>query len=257
MKSRIQHDFGKAAPLYDSHAVLQREVACHLFGLSSHMLQDNTRILDAGCGTGYFHELARSHQFYGDIVQLDLAFPMCQLAALYASAPPYGRSYTITGDSESLPLANSTCNGVFSSLMMQWTDINSCSREFKRVLTPGGTLALSSFGTRTLHELATAFSAIDTMPHVNSFIPHSALITALEEAGFRHITFEQEIKTVYYDSVLSLMRGLKYIGATHKTASPRKSLYGKGLLYSLEAAYSKEAEGVPSTWDIYYIVATA
>lgn len=257
MKFRVQHDFGKAASSYDSHAMLQRDVARDLFNMSRQTLSQSGAILDAGCGTGYFHELMRSNKIYANITQLDLAVPMCRIASSYASSPPFGTTFTLAGDCEMLPLSPESFEVVFSSLAVQWTDILLSSREFARVLKSQGTLALATFGTDTLKELKASFATIDDLPHVNQFTHHKALIDALEQAGFNEVALHREQKIVYYSKVMSLMKNLKSLGATYKQ-SHRKSLYGKGFIEKLEQGYAQayaDEKGLPSTWDIYYILA--
>jgi malonyl-CoA O-methyltransferase len=257
MKYRIQHDFGKAAAQYDQHALLQRQVAQQLFALAHPQFQPVNRILDAGCGTGYFHELARSHHCYSTVTQVDIAEPMCHIAANYASAPPFGTTHTLAADCELLPFADGSFTDIFSSLMIQWTDYPRCLQEFHRILAAGGTLSLATLGTDTLSELASACGSVDTAPHVNRFISTGTLLAALSDAGFATITLQEERKRIYYPTVRALMHSLKAIGARYKEHR-RPSLYGKGWLENIEQAYREhygDAEGLPATWHMYYIVA--
>ena len=257
MPSKVQHDFGKAAAGYDAHALLQRQVALALFTTAQPYIMASNTILDAGCGTGYFHELMRSRQYYQHITQLDLAAPMCEVAASYASSAPYGTTTTITGDCESMPFMDGVFDGVFSSLVVQWTDFVLSAKEFSRVLSPQGWLAMSTVGTGTLHELAGAFKVVDNAPHIYPFMQHEDVTNILRQAEFSDITLERETIVRYYPTVMALMRELKALGARYKHPV-RKSLLGKGAMAALERAYKEQygtAEGLPASWNIYRVIA--
>jgi malonyl-CoA O-methyltransferase len=113
-KFRIKRDFNQAAYTYDQYAILQRKVADLLFKIAKIKFANNSRILDAGCGTGYFYELVKKYRYNWQIHQLDMALNMCKIAKSYASED----CYTYCGDMENLPLKNNSADGIFSSLAM-------------------------------------------------------------------------------------------------------------------------------------------
>jgi hypothetical protein len=61
--------------------------------------------------------------------------------------------------------------------------------------------------------------------------------------------------TLYYASVMELLKELKSIGASYK--GTREDAATKGLFASLEACYKeqfKSDSGIPASWHILYVV---
>ncbi len=252
-KAHIQHSFHKAASTYDTHALLQRQVASRLFKETIDLLPDSARVLDAGCGTGYFHELARSHGKRFALYQLDLAFGMCCYADAYASPPAYGGTYTINGDIEQLPLASNTINAIFSSLVLQWADgLDAAFAECYRVLQPSGYFCFTTLLPGTLSELELAFSHIDNVQHIHRFVPEDMLLLTLEQAGFTRIHHHLHTYTLYYPTVYALLNALKAIGASHKGGG---GMLNKTKLKQLNTYYPTDEKGIKASWQVASLIA--
>ena len=90
------------------------------------------RWLDLGCGTGYFTRALASRFAEGHGLALDIAEGMLEHAR-----PLGGAEHFIAGDAERLPLQDSTCDLIFSSLAVQWCADFRCSaqRSFSRAET--------------------------------------------------------------------------------------------------------------------------
>src|SRR5687767_491564 len=73
---RLRRQFERAASTYDGAAVLQREVADRMLERLDVIKQPPTRILDAGCGTGYGTRALAQRYRKAQIVGLDLAWSM-------------------------------------------------------------------------------------------------------------------------------------------------------------------------------------
>lgn len=256
LKSRIQHGFGKAASQYDIHALLQREVAQQLFRESRSLFPASGNILDAGCGTGYFHELARSHGEKWAITQLDLAFGMCHYAASYSSPPAYGGTFTVNADMELLPFLGHSFDGIFSSLALQWvSNLKQAFAECYRVLKPGASLAFATLVPGTLKELAFAFSCIDDRPHIHHFPREEEVLALLQAAGFKVVLCQTERKIFFHPTSGDLLKSLKGIGASYKGEAAR---FDRKKFIRLEAYYRDyfmQEEGLPASWEILYITA--
>ena len=67
-KQAISHSFSKAAAKYDQSAFLQKEVASRLLERLELMNIMPERVLDAGCGTGYFTKLLAKQFPKGQVV---------------------------------------------------------------------------------------------------------------------------------------------------------------------------------------------
>ena len=83
IKQRVRDSFERAASTYDAAAVVQRQVCDRLleaFDLSICSAGSPTRILDAGCGTGYGARLLRARWPAVHITGVDFAPAMLSLA---------------------------------------------------------------------------------------------------------------------------------------------------------------------------------
>jgi malonyl-CoA O-methyltransferase len=230
---RVKSDFSAAAPQYDLHAALQKRVLEELASRAAPLLEAGASVLDAGCGTGRLKSLLPRQR----LVQLDVSHAMCVTAMAHAPS--------INGSVEALPFADASFDGVISSLVLQWVPHwSQAMQEMRRVLKPGGALAVATFGPDTLKELKESFKAVDRYSHVSTFLPREA---------FREMRREIE----YYPDLLSLMRHLKRIGARNKLLGRRKSLFTRTAMERLERRYQERfgsSEGLPVTWEILSIV---
>lgn len=231
---RIAQDFSRAAAQYDAHALLQQKVLANLLERTRPFLSSDTRILDAGCGTGQLARLLNRRSIF----QLDISYVMCTEAFV-------GSEATICADMTALPFEDGFFDIVFSSLALQWLpDMQAALQELSRTLKAGGILAVSTMGANTLRELRASFAEVDNYPHVSPFL----------RADKR---WERETVTEYFPDLSAVMRGLKAIGANNKLSQRRKGLMPRGLVQKVEEFYRDHfgsAKGLPVTWEILYRV---
>ena len=161
----------------------------------------------------------------------------------------------ITGDAESLPLADASVDLLFSNLAVQWClDLDQTFREFKRVLKPGGLLMFTTFGPDTLKELRSCWSQVDGYTHVNNFIDMHDIGDALIRSSFAEPVMDMELLTMTYSDVPGLMRDLKSVGAHNVTRGRSRKLTGKGRLQQVIDAYEQfRSDGVlPASYEVVY-----
>jgi malonyl-CoA O-methyltransferase len=142
---------------------------------------------------------------------------------------------------------------LFSNLCVQWIDdLPALFDEFRRVLKPGGYLALSTFGIDTLYELRAAWAEADQAPHVGAFAHIAQVGDALLAAGFRDPVLDSEHFTLTYASATDLMRELKALGATNADARRARGLTGKGRYARAIEAYERfRHDGMlPATYEV-------
>jgi malonyl-CoA O-methyltransferase len=261
-KGEVRRAFDRAAPGYDVHAVLQREIADRLIGRLDYLKLDPGLILDAGCGTGYaLRQLARRFprcRLFG----LDLAPAMLRAArgqAKWWTSGWHGLTRPATGfvcgDLERLPFKAASVDFVWSSLAFQWVnDLESTLRGLHHAQRPGGAILFSTFGPDTLQELRGAFSVIDDRPHVSSFVDMHDIGDMLTHVGYQNPVMEMEKIILTYEDLDALMRDLKHIGAHNAAATRRRGLFGRQSWMRLKQVYERyRLEGrLPATYEVVY-----
>ena len=244
---KIQDTFSAAATQYDRYAQLQQEILNDSLELARNYWKSESTILDLGAGTGMLTQRANEEKLGWDIYGLDLSLSMCRVAHQHGMQG-------VNAHAESLPFADNSFDGVFSSLMLQWADNERrVFEEIFRVLKPGGTCVLATFTYGTLEELREAFRALDAATHVNEFGPSNYFSAIAVHAGLRVLSGDEDIITEYYPDMTSLMRSLKSIGASTKQRGARKGLMTPGQLRAVERAYTAQyehADGLPASWHV-------
>jgi malonyl-CoA O-methyltransferase len=263
-KRAVRRSFSAAAADYDRHAFLQHEVAQRLIERLDAIKLDPARVLDLGSGTGLATERLAARFPKAVIVALDCARPMLEHARA-KQAPSWvarllGRPPAICflqADAEQLPLANASCDAVFSNLTMQWCDPQRVMAEGLRVLVPRGLFMFATLGPDTLKELRAAFARADganAQQHVNRFVDMHDLGDMLVEAGFADPVMDQETLTLTYTELKSLFEDLKGIGAHNVMPGRAPGLTGKARWARMTSAYeSLRRDGrLPATYEVVY-----
>lgn len=149
-------------------------------------IQPGDRVLDVGCGTGYFVRiLAETVGLRGSVVGVDAAPEMIEHASA-RSRLDANVSFEL-GNAGALSFPDSSFDAVVSSLTMHHLSVADqlpAVQEMRRVLRPGGTLLIAEFQAPTGHawKLLLGATGLKAMGHA---VPHiEGLVTA---AGFAEI----------------------------------------------------------------------
>jgi len=236
-KLAVAKAFGRAATTYDNYAGLQRLSGNYL--LSRLAGRSAKKVLDAGCGTGWF---SRYWQAQGSsVMALDLSVTMLNQARDNQVAQFY-----LEGDIESLPLADEQIDLAWSNLAIQWChDLRRGLSELYRVTSPGGCIAFTTLAAGSLPELHAAWQAVDERPHANAFLSYSEIEAAC--GGWRTSLHLEEI-TQSFPDVMSAMRTLKGVGATHLHDGRTNALMTRQQLQRLSLAWPQKNGEFPLTW---------
>lgn len=243
-KQAVADAFSRAAGHYENAAQLQRDVGEHLLSMVAEQHQSaGNRVLDAGCGTGYFSR--RWRDMGKQVMALDLSQGMLDVASALNSAASY-----IPGDIERLPLADQSVDICYSNLAVQWCNaLPRALEEMHRVTRIGGLVVFSTLAEGSLGELAAAWMKVDGRRHVNQFLTPDKIAEAC--APYRHdVQFSQQ--TLLFPDVMSLMRSLKGIGATHIKNGRLGGLGGRERLAKLEKHYARQDGMLPLTYKLVY-----
>jgi len=244
--SHVKRAFSSASGSYDAHAILQREIADRLLAHLAFTKIEPKRILDIGCGTGYFTRLLRGKFKRAEIVALDLSESMLHTTRKSHGRrlPWHGHHRHVNGDAAALPLKAEQFDLVCSNLTMQWlSDPQTMLQEMRRVLAPGGLMLFSTFGRRTLAELRQSLASIEAerAGHVLPFPDVMSLGDALMKLPVELPVTDTDLFTLTYPDTISLIRELKGLGASASAIRGRKKgLYGRALIQKLERAYSDQ-----------------
>lgn len=246
-KSAIAEAFGKAATTYDKHAEFQRDVGHRLLDKLPRDLS-GLKVLDLGCGTGYFSEQMVMRG--AEVVCADLSAGM-----LGRAEQRCGTSVSLyqQADAEQLPFEDGCFDIVFSSLALQWCDdLSSPLKEIKRVVAVGGRVIFSTLLDGSLFELEKSWSKIDAHQHVNHFITINQVKIALAQSSCTAHQLDLPTITVWYDTAFELMRDLKGIGANH-VSGRSQGLTSRRMLQLVEREYRefKNHQGfLPATYQV-------
>ena len=249
----IRTAFDRASVRYEAAAVLQARVGEELLGRLDVFKFQPQVVLDLGAGTGRCAEQLKRRYRSALVVALDVAPGMLREARRHQHL--FRRFERVCADALRLPLADSSVDLVFSSLMLQWCDpLDLAFSEIRRVLKPEGFLAFSTFGPDTLKELRIAWAQADGYNHVNHFTDMHDVGEALVRAGLMEPVLDVDRIQLTYRDTLALMRDLKSIGAHNVTAGRARGLTGRSRVARMQTAYETfRRDGLlPATYEVVY-----
>jgi len=238
-KASIAKGFGGACQTYDTAARLQKRMGdAMLASLAEDFRPDS--ILDLGCGTGWFTRKLAERFPGAALTGADLSPGMLAQAA---NGGP-GHAAWLNADAEQLPLPDQSVDLIFSNLMIQWSNRPEVVlAECRRLLKPGGVLAVSTLLDGTLWELEKAWAQADPgQPHVNRFAPEADWQQLAGEI-LPGVTHRAETLVLPYNSPLALNRELKHLGAGYKGEQRRRTVTAPGRFKAMCRAYPKDPAG--------------
>ena len=247
-KQQIAAAFGRAAMRYDALANYQQNSGKQLLAqldieLEKHQRIYPLKVLDAGCGTGFFSQRLKARG--NEVTALDLSAGMLNVAKNKNSAAHY-----LCADMESLPFRHETFDMVFSNLSIQWCrDIYQPLSELYRVTKPGGLIAFTTLAENSLNELSQAWQVLDGTSHVNFFLPYSSIFKSCQTWRNK---LNLQADTVHFSDIHALLNSLKGIGATHLTKGRRKGLMTRQRLQQLASVYPITDQGLPLTYQTVF-----
>lgn len=249
---QVRRAFGRAAASYEQNDALQRTVQSRLLERLDYYEGAPRLVLDVGCGTGRGAAILKRRWPRAQVIALDIALPMLQLARRHGGwMKPLER---ICADALRLPLSDGRVDVLHSNLCIQWfEDPLPLFSEFARVLKPDGFLALTTLGPDTLHELRQAWAAADeTHPRVSRFLDMHDLGDAALAAGLRDPVLDVDHLQSRYESPRDLLHELKGLGATNADAQRERGLTGKARFARMLQAYEamRAEDCVPATWEV-------
>lgn len=240
-KQAVAQAFGRAASHYNQHAELQRLSGQSLMAYARRTT--GLQVLDAGCGTGWFSHYWR--QSGNHVTALDLSPGMLIQAESGHTADVYAQ-----GDIEALPFSDAQFDLCWSNLAVQWcSDIQRAMTELRRVTRPGGQVLFSTLAAGSLPEVSLAWQALDRPAPVNRFLT----VDAIRQRGETlPLTLSTETLTLGFPDVLSALRSLKGIGATHLHQGRHDAVLSRRHLHQLAQHWPHDARGFLLSYHLVY-----
>lgn len=216
-QTRVARAFSRAAPRYDALAGAQQHIGSRLW---ERLPQTARRVLDVGCGTGYWTQRLAERYAGAGVIGVDIAPGMLAQAK---NRP--GQVDWRQGDAAALPVEDASVELIFSNLAMQWCpDVDAVMREFARVLTPGGCVVLTTLLPGTLEEVAFAWQRPDALlAHIN----REHYCRAAAAAGLHLLHTDEHSERFCYPDMSAVMASIKGVGA--QVARPGAALTRRDL----------------------------
>ncbi len=261
---RVRRAFARAAPRYAGAASLQAEVAARLDEHLAFTRIAPRRVLDLGCGTGFFGARLERRYPKARVVYADIAEPM--LSSARAQLPRRwlrrARRAFVCADAHGLAFRDGGFDLVGASLVLQWArDPVQVVREMRRVCRTGGLIVLATFGRRTLSELREVLADMGAPERVLPFPDVMELGDLLHAEAVETTVADADLIVRHYADARALFAELKAIGAS-AAALParRKGLGGRRWLAELARRYEarfRDEKGVRATFEVLYAQAWA
>jgi malonyl-CoA O-methyltransferase len=259
IKQGIRRNFARRAGSYDRQAGVQRLMAQGLLARLSDALPRSGRLLEIGCGTGYFTRLLKQNCNGASLVALDLDAAL--VAAAREKLGPAARVAWLVADGETLSRGN--FDAILANASFQWLTRPADSlAAYQRLLNPGGTLAFSTLGPGTFRELADSLGQAAAALHLaerpaiaaQGFLDEPAWSELLTRAGFGQVKLAREWLTTTYPSVPVFLKSLQAMGATNPEPRPFSPRLLKALIQAYQAGYGEEG-AIPVSYEVIWAVA--
>lgn len=244
--SQVAKHFTSSAKTYSLGAQLQHAVANSL--LQNMPVKSTGLTLDLGCGPGLFSQQLQSKT--GKLISFDLSMSMLQQGC--SNTPK------VQGNSHHLPFLPNSFEQVFSSLMIQWCDLERVLQQVHGILKPGGCAYISTLIQGSLCELQQAWQAVDNDQHIHEYLSRDELILTVNKAGFTQVSVQQQTHEFWFNTVKELAKELKMLGANYVKNRQNKGLVTKSKWQKMESAYrdafySVEKNAIPASYEVVLI----
>ncbi|MEI8396355.1 MAG: methyltransferase domain-containing protein [Rhodospirillaceae bacterium] len=241
--------FGAAAETYEGDAGLQRRVAGKLAGrVAALPLPPSPRVLEIGCGTGFFSRALAVPLPRARWLATDLSEAMVARCRHNGQGGESAAFLVMDGERPCLaPQPGEGFDLICASLALQWFARPAAAlAAWADILAPGGYIAWTTLADGTFREWRAAHQALGLSAGVADY-PDAAGLEALWPSGGRG-TVEVEELSVRYPDPRSFLDMLKHIGARVPAAGHRP--LSAGALRRVLRGFAPGDFGV--TWQIAY-----
>lgn len=254
LTNEISKAFNQHAAEYELAAKVQQEIGVRLLERMQYLKIEPQRILDLGCGPGFFsRELALMYP-KAHIVGLDLAELMLVQARKKHS---WRRKWSlVAADMKQLPFATGMFDLVFANQVIHWgSPLAEVFRELNRVMNVNGCLMFTTLGPDTFKELKNAWSHVNNYAHVNEFPDMHDVGDCLMSERFLEPVMDMEQLAVHYETLPKLVQSIKAQGVKNINSARNNGLTGKESWKQFEENYAlmKTDNGkYPLSYEVVY-----
>ncbi len=254
VNNEIRNAFNQHAHQYEQFARVQQEIGTRLLERLDYLKQTPKRILDLGCGSGYFSEQLRQRYPQAEIMGLDLSSKMLQEAKKRQQS---GATWSLTqADLLQLPFDHGVFDLIFANQVIHWaSSLPRVFREMNRVMSHEGCLMFTTLGPDTFMELRRAFFAADPYAHVNDFVDLHVLGDGLLSELFLDPVVDMAFLTAHYPSVRALLSSLKAQGVRNIHQQRNRGLTGRqswGVFLDHMETFVTPQGHYPLTYEVIY-----
>lgn len=261
-KTRVRRSFDRQAPFYENNVWVQKRIVRQLAAQLADSAEGKVPglVLDVGAGTGMLLRAMRALYPNTLLVGIDQAEGMARCGSV--SRKGEGETVRVTGDAEHLPFADGAFDLVVSTSTFQWLNhLEKAFHEAWRVLAPGGSFRFALFGGRTLWELKECYrkalreSGRQEEDRTHRFFSVTEVADTLGRAGFADFMVDATFELEHYESVSSLLRSLRRIGAGNASTHGRRGLQSRKVMQRMSELYQQEfggAQGIPVTYEVIW-----
>jgi len=247
-KALVAIRFSNRAATYDDVTPVQTQLWQSLAAqIGSHAFSGNPAdILELGCGTGSLTEwLHRTHPA-ARITALDLAPDM--VAATNRRCP--GVQALVADAEEYVQQSQGPWDLICSSATVQWfSRPGETLQRCRKLLRPGGLLAISTFGDATFHELRESFAAVEPDGGRVLHPPSTASWRAL----FPDADMQESFIAQTFPNVRAFLASVQMAGANsasrESTRPLRRSAYA-AMLREYESRFAAPSGGITATYHL-------
>lgn len=250
----ISKAFNQRATEYELAAKVQQEIGERLLERLHYLKIAPQRILDLGCGPGFFSRELTLMYPKAQVVGLDLAELMLMQAR---KKQGWLRKWPlVAADMRAMPFAAGAFDLVFANQVIHWASpMTQVFRELNRVMAVNGCLMFTTLGPDTFKELKHAWSEVNDHAHVNEFPDMHDVGDCLMSEHFVEPVVDMELLSVHYESLPKLLKSLKAQGVKNINAARNQGLTGKDSWKQFEHHYTQmqtDTGKYPLTYEVVY-----
>lgn len=244
-KAAVVSRFNRSAETYDDHCRVQRLMADGLMATLEGGAGPG-RILELGCGTGYLTGLLASRFPASEILALDFAGRMVEVARDRLKGMPVKLD---VADAETAVFAPESFDLIVSNATIQWFEAPAETLErLAGALRPGGLMLHATFGPGTFAELRSVLRA-PGLP----LRPAEQWVSMLAASGLQAAGSSAATVALTYPTAAGFLTELHSTGATWRPSDGNSPPLPPGRLRRILDRYDAEfgtPEGVPVTYEL-------